>query len=258
MENGILPLNDTTLNLLKQKHPRQSEADKHLLFDDIPKSIHKIKYKCIDAEVIRNTALRTRGGSGPSGMDADGWRRILTSNSFGQSSTDICMALANVAKKLSVEPDQTNSLEAFLASRLIPFDKKPGLRPIGVGEVIRRIIGKSVVLILKEDIIRSVENLQVCTGHESGCEAPIHAMSQTFNEEDSEAILLIDASNAFNAVNRKLFLHNVSVICPEIAVFVRNCYSLPSRLLIIGGSELKSCEGQLKEILPQWRYMQLL
>ena len=243
MENGILPLNDTTLKLLKQKHPRQSEADKHLLFDDIPKSIHKIKYECIDAEVIRNTALRTRGGSGPSGMDADGWRRILTSNSFGQSSTDICIALANVAKKICVEPDQTNSLEAFLASRLIPLDKNPGLRPIGVGEVIRRIIGTSVIHTLKEDSIRSVGNLQVCAGHESGCEAAIHAMSQVFNEEDSEAVLLIDASNAFNAVNRKLFLHNVGVICPEIAVFVRNCYSLPSRLFIIGGSELKSCEG---------------
>ena len=65
-----------------------------------------------------------------------------------------------------------------------------------------------------------------------------------FNEEDSEAVLLIDASNACNAVNRKLFLHNVSVICPEIAVFVRNCYLLPWRLFIIGGSELKSCEGK--------------
>ena len=68
-------------------------------------------------------------------------------------------------------------------------------------------------------------------------------MSQIFNEEDSGAVLLIDASNDFNAVNLKLFLHNVSVICQEIAVFIRNCYSLPSRVLIIGGSELKSCEG---------------
>ena len=32
------------------------------------------------------------------------------------------------------------------------------------------------------------------------------------------------------------------MICPEIAVFVRNCYALPSRPFIIGGSELKSSE----------------
>ena len=36
------------------------------------------------------------------------------------------------------------------------------------------------------------------------------------------------------------------MICPEIAVFVRNCYFLSSRLFIIGGSELKSCEGTIQ------------
>ena len=243
MESDILPLNDITLNLLKQKYSCESEADKQFLIDDIPQYIHRIKYGCIDVKVIGNTALRTRGGSGLSGMDAHGWRRIIASNSFRQSSTDICMALANVAKKLYVEPDQTDSLEACLASRLIPLGKNPGLRPIGVGEVIRRIIGKAVVHTLNEDIIRSVGNLEVCAGHESGCEATIHAMSQIFNKEDSKPVFLIDASNTFNAVNRKLFLHNVSVISLEIAVFVSHCYALPSRLFIIGGSELKSCAG---------------
>ena len=104
------------------------------------------------------------------------------------------MALANVAKKLCVESDQTDSLEAFLAIRLIPSDKNPGLRPVRVGEVIRRIMGKAVVHMLKEDIIRSVGNLQVSAGHESRCEAAIHAMGQIFNKEDSEAILLIHFS----------------------------------------------------------------
>ena len=68
-------------------------------------------------------------------------------------------------------------------------------------------------------------------------------MSQIFNKEDSKPVFLIDASNTFNAVNRKLFLPSVSVISLEIAVFVSHCYALPSRLFIIGGSELKSCEG---------------
>ena len=68
MKNCILSLNDTTLNLLKQKHPCQSEPDKQFLFDDIPEFIHKIKYECINAEVFQNTTLRTRGGSVPSGM----------------------------------------------------------------------------------------------------------------------------------------------------------------------------------------------
>ena len=87
-------------------------------------------------------------------------------------------------------------------------------------------------------------SLQVCAGHEAGCEVLIHAMKNIFeNEKSAEAILLVVASNAFNSLNRKLFLHNVKVICPVIATFVINCYSLDSRLFIIGGGEIKSREG---------------
>ena len=136
-----------------------------MLINDITQSIHKIKYECIDAEVIRNTALHTRGGSRPSGMDIDGWRKILTTNSFDLSSTDISMALANVAEKLSVESNQTKSTEAFLSSRPIPLDKNPGFQPIGVGKVIRKSIGTAVVHSMKEDIIKSFGNPQVCCGH---------------------------------------------------------------------------------------------
>ena len=39
-----------------------------------------------------------------------------------------------------------------MACRLIPLDKKPGLRPIGVGEVLRRIAGKAVMMLFKNDI----------------------------------------------------------------------------------------------------------
>ena len=68
-------------------------------------------------------------------------------------------------------------------------------------------------------------------------------MKEIFEEEDTEAVLLIDAANAFNAVNREVFLHNVKVICPPIATYVTNCYQTPSRLFVIGGHELSSSEG---------------
>ena len=88
--------------------------------------------------------MKTRGGSGPSGMDADGWRHILLSKNFGDAPNDLCKAIASVIKKLCTEKLRSNNIEALLASRLIPLDKHPGLRPIGVGEVLRRITGKVV------------------------------------------------------------------------------------------------------------------
>jgi len=243
MQNGILPLNDETLNLLKQKHPKASEASNDVLLPDTPEQIHEIRYEELTAENIRRAAMRTKGGAGPSNMDAEGWKRMLTSNSFGSSPTDLCKAIAEAVKKLSAKKETSNSLEAFLASRLIPLDKNPGLRPIGVGEVLRRIIGKALVQVIREDIVTSVGSLQVCAGQEAGCEAAVHAMHDIFNEEESEAVLLIDATNAFNALNRKVFLHNINIICPVIGTFVTNCYSRPTRLFVIGGIEIKSSEG---------------
>ena len=117
------------------------------------------------------------------------------------------------------------------------------MRPIGVGEVLRRIVGKALVSAIREDIVKSVGSLQVCAGQEAGCEAAVHAMHDIFIEEETEAVLLIDAANAFNALNRKVFLHNISIVCPEIATFVENCYSKPSRLFVIGGVEITSSEG---------------
>ena len=43
-----------------------------------------------------------------------------------------------------------DTLEAFIANRLIPLNKNPGIRPIGVGEVIRRIAGNVITDIAKK------------------------------------------------------------------------------------------------------------
>ena len=45
------------------------------------------------------------------------------------------------------------------------LNKMPtGIRPIGIGEVLRRIIGKAIRWEIKEDIIESAGCLQVCAG----------------------------------------------------------------------------------------------
>ena len=65
----------------------------------------------------------------------------------------------------------------------------------------------------------------------------------TYEDENTDAILLVDASNAFNSLNRQSFLHNISYLCPSKAIFVKSCYSTPSRLFIVGGAEITLREG---------------
>ena len=57
---------------------------------------------------------------------------------------------------------------------LIPLNENPGLIPIGVGKALRRISGKVVMMISKQDVMKKIGSLQVCAGQEIGAEAAIH------------------------------------------------------------------------------------
>ena len=194
--------------------------------------------------MVRQAALRTKGSGGPCGVDANGFRRILACKSFKQSSTKLCEAIARMTRTLCTTYIDPATIEPLVASRLIPLDKGEGaVRPIGVGEVIRRIIGKCVMNVAKGDVVEASGSLQLCAGQKAGSEAAIHAMHTVFEADDTDAALLIDASNAFNALNRATALHNIRVLCPVIAVYAINTYRKSARLFITGGKEILSAEG---------------
>ena len=91
----------------------------------------------MDESLILKAAMLTKWGSGPAGLDSDGWRKILTSRSFGTASSELRETFALSVKSLCVEEiENAESLESFIACRLIPLDKRSGIRPIGVGEVL--------------------------------------------------------------------------------------------------------------------------
>ena len=245
---GVLPLTDDVMKQLREKHPEAQEAQLGTLVfgptEQVPDSI----FQQINKQMVREAALKTKGSGCPSGVDSNGFRRMMACKSFKKSGTNLCSAIATAARKLCTEYVHPRSIEAILANRLIPLDKGEGkVRPIGVGEVICRIMGKCVMSVTKQDVINACGSLQVCAGHKSGSEAAVHAMRSIFNAEDTDAILLIDASNAFNSLNRAVALHNVTVLCPSIVTYAINTYRRHARLFIMGGKELQSAEGTTQE-----------
>ena len=69
-------------------------------------------------------------------------------------------------------------------------------------------------------------------------------MQDIFANEDTEAVLLIDAENAFNSINWKVMLHNLNFICQVITTYITNCcYITQVRLFIIGRGEILSKEA---------------
>eukprot|EP00794_Sanderia_malayensis_P001504 gene1504-biopygen1250 len=138
---GVLPLSNDTILELQKKHPQAADIDESVLLQGPIPFVDPVFFENLDDSIILKAAMQTRGSSGPSGLDTEGWRRILVSKSFGNIGQNLRNSLASFARKIcSIDVHITansstniGSIEAYLACRLIPLDKCPGVRPIGVG-----------------------------------------------------------------------------------------------------------------------------
>ena len=78
--------------------------------------------------------------------------------------------------------------------------------------------------VIKAEVLQAAGPVQLCAGHEAGAEAALHALRAVFEDATTEGILFVDASNAFNNLNRRVALRNIRFVCPPIATVLTNCY----------------------------------
>ena len=224
--------NETVHDILLKKHPsRQPPKAGALVTPDLPSSEpHPVLFDGIDGQLIHKTVLKMDGAAGPSGLDAAAWKRLCSS--FSSASEDLCESVAAMTRRICREFVDPTLISTLVASRLIALNKNPGVRPIGIGETVRRMMGKSVVMFLSEDIQNASGPLQVCAGHLAGCEAAVHAMHQVYHSSATEGVLLVDASNAFNSLNRETALRNIQYLCPPLAKIIINTYREDAALFV--------------------------
>ena len=250
-KGGVLLLNDTIQSNSRQQTVREVLLEKHPAGQPVhpdtllqsyttASDVHPVLFDRIYGELIRHFALRTEGSAGPSGVDSHGWRRMCTS--FKKASLELYSSVAMVARRICSTLVDPVGLSPLIACRLIALDKCPGVRPIGIGKTVRRIIGKAISHIIRDDLQEAAGSSQLCAGQESGSEAAVHAIHKIFKEEETEAVLEVDATNAFNRLNRQSTLQNIRVLCPSLATALINTYRNNAELFIDGESVL-SREG---------------
>ena len=240
-----VPVTPEVVKELIKKHPSPATSSSLLEGPVFPKI--DCTFSHISANSVLKAAKTLTGSGGPSGADSDLWQHMLLSKKLGSASNELAQAISTFAIKLATETINPLHLSAYVASRLVPLSKKPsGIRPIGIGEVLRRLVGKVITRSLKPNIVESTAPIQLCAGLESGVEAAVHAARELFKSENCECILLIDASNAFNSLNRSAALNNVKYICPEFELYLQNTYGLTSNLFLCDDTNheiIKSAEG---------------
>jgi len=243
-QSGVLPPTEEVVDLLKEKHPPAEPIQPESLFEGpLPEGVDSIHFAAIDDQMILKAAMQTKGSCGPSHADSDQFRRVLCSKHFKAEGKEFRDQLAIFARKLATERLDPQTLEPYTSCRLLPLNKNPGVRPIGVGEVVRRIVGKAIAWSLQSEIQEAAGPLQVSSGLKGGAEAAIHAMRSVFESDTTDAVILVDAANAFNRLNRQVALHNIQYLCHPFSQALINTYRVPSRLFIIGGGEIQSQEG---------------
>ena len=93
--------------------------------------------------------------------------------------------------------------------RLSGLDKCPGVPPIGIGDMLRRLLCKVLLIIVGKEAIWIYGIDQLCSGLYVGIEGDVHMRSMWSEYEGDEkdgGIFLIDSKNAFNEGNRKIML----------------------------------------------------
>ena len=217
---------------LIERHPPSEPIDDNYTTPVSKETIpfHPSIFDEINGQHIKKAAIGTHGSDGPSFLDANELRRILTH--FGQQSIEISKTIAKIARKLANEELNPELLEPYSACRLIPLDKNPGVRPIGIGEVMRRIMGRTITKCLKNELMSVGSNYQLCLGQKRGIDYSIHTPRDQYSKTSADAVLLIVAENAFNSLNQKLALKNIENTCPSLLTAINNSYSNPSKLFV--------------------------
>ena len=220
VEGAGSPPQRTVLDVLQEKHPPQKEADPRAFAqcDDLP----LLEDVDITSSHVEQVARRLFGSAGPSGTDSDQWRSFLLR--YGNSSSRLREAVAASTRLHANQVVPWDDMRALLARRGIALDKRPGVRPIGIGECRQRLEAKAMALATGIDLQELCAADQLCAGSKAGVEAAVHAMREVFDDPDTDCLLLVDASNAFNRLSRPAALWNCRVLWPRCSRYLFNSY----------------------------------
>ena len=116
-----------------------------------------------------------------------------------------------------------------LGATLLAFQKPGGgIRPIAIGETLRRLTSKLAARCMS-DVAKSLTP-QLGVGVPGGVEVAVHATRAHALEHPDHVILRVDFRNAFNSVDRAAVFEATLEHAPALYHWVASCYSGPTTL----------------------------
>ena len=197
-----------------------------------------------DVEQVRRAlaSFASTSGAGPSGL-----RPSHLQDALRYSTGDLTLRLLAEVVSLMLKGELPEDIRPWLCGAALMALRKPNksLRPVAVGETLRRLCSKVCVELMGSSIRSILEPVQVGVQTKFGCEAVVHVTRQwshTFRADPDRVLALVDLSNAFNCVSRGAVLSAVRTHFPWLAPWADTCYRFDSNL-VIGDSLIRSQRG---------------
>ena len=223
---------------LEALHPHGAAVDLAQILGSVEHGLPPLDdYKFWTDAVLKGVADFPRGSSpGPSGLRPGCLYDLLKR---GPHVSKVVMALAALVAILA-HGKLPNDLAPLLGgANLIPLRKPDGgVRPIAVGETIRRLVGKVLMHVPKlMGEMRALAPIQCGVGVTNACESigqGLQALIPSMPEDGDWVVLQIDVSNAFNTIDRTGVLKGTAERAPTMYPFLKSLYGQPAFLFCQG------------------------
>ncbi len=226
---GMAEADRETTEEMRRKHP--AAAGPVTFRPDPAAAVPQLKFT---PDKVLKAALSFRRGSapGPSGLRPEHLRVVLK----GLSPALAGRALTSLTKvvNLMAAGGVPSGVAPYLCGARLHAAKKKGvgIRPIAVGNLLRRLVGKLVSSALADKAAAYLSPHQLGVGIRGGCEAIVHAVRQLVTGCGEEKhVMQVDLINAFNLGDRGTALQEVQQHLPEMLQWVLTSYGYDSVLL---------------------------
>lgn len=174
--------------------------------------------------------------------DALGWRGDF----IKQLNRDAVKPLTRLCKIIATTPafipDPIKPF--FFGARLIPIPKKnKKVRPIAIGSIFHKLISSAIMNHISKDLQSTFAPVQFGVGIKGGAENIVHGIRNKLSDDPNLTLVSLDLENAFNNVNRQVFLNEVKSKFPNILCWIHQVYGAHSWLLPRGCEPILSAAG---------------
>ena len=234
---GLAEYSTESLAEMQRKHPVPTRAQPR------PPATVMPPKSFTPSEVLAAALSFPKGsGAGPSGMRPEHFKAVLK-NTSSALATKALAALSKVVNVMAAGKVPVQVRPFLCGARLVAGKKKDdSLRPIAIGNLLRRVVAKCFSSALAQKAAALLAPNQLGVGVRGGAEAIAHAVAEAVRVHPSCSVLQVDLVNAYNSADRGVVLEEVAAEFPECLAWATICYGALSWLKF-GPSAIASVSG---------------